>query len=125
MLDALPTDPEIANLQRRRNRFKMKIQTKYMYITWAKGTATEKEYQRILASIDCAEKKCRRAVQEEYRRDYFHRRHTKEIERQWCNGGVRRARRPAPAKGEDTTAEDYLRLPRTPSCNAESTLSTT
>ena len=43
---------------------------------------TEKEYQRILVSINCAEKKRRGAVQEEYRRNYLHRRHTEEIERQ-------------------------------------------
>ncbi|KAN0070364.1 hypothetical protein V8E54_011233, partial [Elaphomyces granulatus] len=82
MLDALLIDPEIAALQRRRDQLKMKIQTKYVFIIRAKGTATEKEYQCILASIDCAEKKRRRVVQEEYRRDYFLRRHTKEVERQ-------------------------------------------
>ena len=83
LFDALPPDPEIVELQSRRDRLKRKIQAKSTIARARKeGAHQAREYDKVLATINAAITKRRNEADEEYRKDYFDRRHTKEIERQ-------------------------------------------
>lgn len=87
ILDALPPDPKILKLCRQRKELKLKIKDKHITITQAKGTEIHKEYNPLDAAIRSVEAKRRRAAKKEYRKEYFRKRHTEEIERQ-LNGLV-------------------------------------
>lgn len=83
LFDALPPNPEIIELQRRRDQLKRKIQAKSTISQARKeGARWVKEYDKILAAINTAMTKRRKEANVEYRKNYFDRRHTKEIERQ-------------------------------------------
>jgi hypothetical protein len=83
LFDALPPNPEIIELQRRHDQLKRKIQAKSTISQARKeGAHWVKEYDKILAAINAAMTKRRKEANVEYRKDYFDRCHTKEIERQ-------------------------------------------
>ncbi|KAI9810031.1 MAG: hypothetical protein M1827_006729 [Pycnora praestabilis] len=82
LLNSLPFDSTLSELQQQRKLLRARIRAEHIAITRAKGTMMEKEYQQIVAAINSKKIKHRKAALKKYRRDYFHRRHTEEIERQ-------------------------------------------
>jgi hypothetical protein len=51
-MDALPLDPDIANLERQREKLFRMIQKTYGFLSQAKGTEIEKKYQKLKAKLN-------------------------------------------------------------------------
>jgi hypothetical protein len=82
VLDTLPPDPGIVELETQRVELSSQIKTMYKYIVRATETAIAKQYQQLVGKI-ASLKKCRdEHFKIEYRRDYFYRTHNDEMERQ-------------------------------------------
>jgi len=80
VLEALPRDSEIEELERQREQLKAGTYR-------LKGREVEKEARRLNNMINAARTRRRNAISEAYRADYFRRRPTEDIERQ--NRGLR------------------------------------
>jgi hypothetical protein len=83
IFDRLSLDSEIIELQRRRDRLKMKIQIKSTIVqTRERESHTAQKYDKIVIVTNAVRVKRRKNVDRKYRENYFYKRHTEEIERQ-------------------------------------------
>jgi hypothetical protein len=82
IINALPLNPELVELQEVEDGLLQQIKTEYTYVSRAKGTKIGKEYQALSREVNAMQKKLDREIKLEYRRDYFYRIYNEELERQ-------------------------------------------
>ncbi|KAF7955521.1 hypothetical protein EAE96_004447 [Botrytis aclada] len=82
IINALPPDAEITELEKERKALYAAIQSRYKYVTRASGTDIGKEYQQLLWKLASLEKRHLREIKKEFRQDYFYCIHDEELERQ-------------------------------------------
>jgi hypothetical protein len=83
VLSRQPPDPKLITLTSLKEELKLKIYKEYgSPLSKAKGTQLYDQYQRCAANIQSTRTAGSRRLKKEYRRNYFAKRHTEEIERQ-------------------------------------------
>ena len=80
IINALPPNAEISELEKERKALYGEIQSRYKYITRAAGTVVGKEYQQLLRKIASLKKRRLREIKKEFRRDYPYRIYNEELE---------------------------------------------
>jgi hypothetical protein len=81
VMDALPPDSAIVELERDRWEVYEAIRKEYRFIKRARGTDIGNIYQKLVAKVASANKKRDEDIKKQYRRDYHDRIHDEEMER--------------------------------------------
>ena len=81
VMDALPPDPLIVELETDRWELYEAIRKEYRFIKQARGTDIGDMYQKLVAKVASAKKKRYEDIKKQYRRDYHDRIHDEEMER--------------------------------------------
>ncbi len=85
-LNKMPPHPHILYPERQHETLKTQLLKSYTRIKNAEA-GEQVEYKRILNALDAAKTKRRKKAKSQYRKEYFDKRHTEEIERQLSGGG--------------------------------------
>jgi Protein of unknown function (DUF3435) len=81
VMDALPPDPAIIELETARWELYEAIRIEYRFIKRARGTDIGNAYQKLAAKVASAKKKRYEDIKKQYRQDYHDRIHDEEMER--------------------------------------------
>jgi hypothetical protein len=82
VINALPPDPVIVELETERKELYETIRKRYRFVNRARGTKIGKEYQTLVGRIGNAKQKRHNDIKKQYRQDYHYRIHNEEMERQ-------------------------------------------
>jgi hypothetical protein len=83
LYDTLPPDPAIVEIEQQKNRLKRKLRAKSTISEQRlRGSEAVKSYDRLVAQLNAARVKRRKEMDDQFREDYFRKRHSEDIARQ-------------------------------------------